>query len=183
MCIRDVGRGRRRNGRGTRGPRPERFAADIGPGQACVRVHAPHRLDGAVATTSRTRRGATRVNWTIFLVIARLAVCSRSRYRGHRFPATAKHRCRGAEQLPNLIINAYQAMPDGGSLRVTGSESDGFVEITMEDSGVGIDPAVAERLLEPFFTTKPTGAGLGLAIVKRFAEGHHGAVSIESGPT
>ena len=43
-------------------------------------------------------------------------------------------------------------MPDGGSLGVTGSESDGIVEITMEDSGVGIDPAVAERLLEPFFT-------------------------------
>jgi signal transduction histidine kinase len=74
-------------------------------------------------------------------------------------------------------------MPDGGSLGVTGSENDGFVEITMEDSGVGIDPAVAERLLEPFFTTKPVGTGLGLAIVKRFAEGHHGTVSMESGPT
>jgi len=87
------------------------------------------------------------------------------------------------QMLTNLITNAYQAMPDGGSLRVTGSESDGFVEITVQDSGVGIDPAFAERLLEPFFTTKPTGTGLGLAIVKRFAEGHHGAVSIESGPT
>ena len=87
------------------------------------------------------------------------------------------------QMLTNLITNAYQAMPDGGSLRVTGSESDGFVEITVQDSGVGIDPAVAERLLEPFFTTKPVGTGLGLAIVKRFAEGHHGTVSIENGPT
>jgi signal transduction histidine kinase len=85
--------------------------------------------------------------------------------------------------LTKLITNAYQAMPDGGPLRVTGSKSDGFVEITVEDSGVGIDPAVAERLLEPFFTTKPTGTGLGLAIVKRFAEGHDGTVSIEDGPT
>ena len=84
--------------------------------------------------------------------------------------------------LTKLITNAYQAMPDGGPLRVTGSKSDGFVEITVEDSGVGIDPAVAERLLEPFFTTKPTGTGLGLAIVKRFAEGHNGTVSIENGP-
>ena len=65
---------------------------------------------------------------------------------------------------------------------MTGTESDGFVEIAVEDSGVGIDPAVAERLLEPFFTTKPTGTGLGLAIVKRFAEGHDGTVSIENGP-
>jgi signal transduction histidine kinase len=87
------------------------------------------------------------------------------------------------QMLTNLITNAYQAMPDGGSLGITGTENDGIVEITMEDSGVGIDPAVAERLLEPFFTTKPVGTGLGLAIVKRFAEGHHGTVSIENGPT
>ena len=84
--------------------------------------------------------------------------------------------------ITNLITNAYQAMPDGGGLRVAGSESDGFVEITVEDGGVGIDPAVADRLLEPFFTTKPTGTGLGLAVVKRFAEGHRGTVSIKSGP-
>jgi signal transduction histidine kinase/type II secretory pathway pseudopilin PulG len=86
------------------------------------------------------------------------------------------------QMVTNLITNGYQAMPDGGLLRVTGTESDGFVEIAVEDSGVGIDPAVAERLLEPFFTTKATGTGLGLAIVKRFAEGHDGTVSIENGP-
>jgi signal transduction histidine kinase len=85
--------------------------------------------------------------------------------------------------VTNLITNGYQAMPDGGSLRITRSESDDFVEITVEDSGVGIDPAVAERLLEPFFTTKPTGTGLGLATVKHLAEGHDGTVSIENGPT
>ena len=95
----------------------------------------------------------------------------------------AADRAQLVQMLTNLITNAYQAMPDGGPLRVTGSKSDGFVEITVEDSGVGIDPAVAERLLEPFFTTKPTGTGLGLAIVKRFAEGHNGTVSIEGGPT
>ena len=94
----------------------------------------------------------------------------------------AADRAQLVQMVTNLITNAYQAMPDGGRLRVTGSKSDGFVEITVEDSGVGIDPAVAERLLEPFFTTKPTGTGLGLAIVKRFAEGHDGTVSIENGP-
>jgi signal transduction histidine kinase len=87
------------------------------------------------------------------------------------------------QMLTNLITNAYQAMPDGGLVRVTENETNGFVEITVEDSGVGIDPAVAERLLEPFFTTKPTGTGLGLAVVNRFAEGHHGTVSIENGPS
>ena len=86
------------------------------------------------------------------------------------------------QMVTNLITNAYQAMPDGGLVRVAGSKSDGFVEIAVEDSGVGIDPAIAERLLDPFFTTKPTGTGLGLAIVKRYAEGHDGTVSIENGP-
>jgi PAS domain S-box-containing protein len=86
------------------------------------------------------------------------------------------------QMVTNLITNGYQAMPDGGLLRVTGTESDGFVEIAVEDSGAGIEPADAERLLDPFYTTRATGTGLGLAIVKRFAEGHHGTVSIENGP-
>jgi len=85
--------------------------------------------------------------------------------------------------LTNLITNAYQAMPDGGSLGITGSESDGLVEITVADSGEGIDPADAETLFDPFVTTKPTGTGLGLAIVKRFVEGHDGTISIANGPT
>jgi signal transduction histidine kinase len=85
------------------------------------------------------------------------------------------------QMLTNVIANAYQAMPDGGSLRIAGSQNDGVVEITMEDTGVGIDPTVADRLTEPFFTTKPVGTGLGLAIVQRFADGHGGTVVIESG--
>ena len=85
------------------------------------------------------------------------------------------------QMLTNVIANAYQAMPDGGSLRIAGSQSDGVVEISMEDTGVGIDPTVADRLTEPFFTTKPVGTGLGLAIVQRFANGHGGTVMIESG--
>jgi signal transduction histidine kinase len=87
------------------------------------------------------------------------------------------------QMLTNLIANGYQAMPDGGSLRITRSESDGFVEITVQDSGGGIAAAVAEHLFEAFFTTKATGTGLGLATVKHLAEGHNGTVSIENGPT
>ena len=69
-----------------------------------------------------------------------------------------------------------------GWLRETGTESDGFVEITMEDSGVGIDPVVAERIFDPFSTSKASGTGLGLAIVERFAGGNDGTASIENGP-
>jgi signal transduction histidine kinase len=85
--------------------------------------------------------------------------------------------------LTNLITNAYQAMPDGGTVHVSGSEHDGSFDIAVDDSGPGIDPAVAHRLLEPFFTTKAVGTGLGLAIVKRFAEAHQGTVTIENRPT
>ena len=85
------------------------------------------------------------------------------------------------QMLTNVIANAYEAMPDGGSLRIYGSQSNGVVEITMEDTGVGIDSTVADRLTEPFFTTKPVGTGLGLAIVQRFADGHGGTVVIERG--
>ena len=84
--------------------------------------------------------------------------------------------------LTNVIINAYQAMPDGGSLRLEGNQSHGIVQITVEDSGAGIDPGNAEHLLDPFYTTKVTGSGLGLAIVKRFTESHEGTVSIDNGP-
>jgi signal transduction histidine kinase len=92
-------------------------------------------------------------------------------------------RAQVTQMITRLVTNAYQAMPDGGTLRVTGSQSDGFVEITVEDTGAGIDPAAAEQIMEPFFTTKATGTGLGLAIVKRFAEDHKGTVSIANRPT
>jgi signal transduction histidine kinase len=53
----------------------------------------------------------------------------------------------------------------------------------VEDSGEGIDQTLAERLFEPFFTTRSNGTGLGLAIVRRLTEGHGGRISIENGPS
>lgn len=95
--------------------------------------------------------------------------------------AYTSSRSRGACGLER--VSHILKRPDGGLLQVTGSENDGFIEISVEDSGEGIDPAVGERLLEPSFTTRPTGTGLGLAVVTRFAEGHNGTVSIEGAPT
>jgi len=85
------------------------------------------------------------------------------------------------QMITNLVLNAYQAMPEGGSVHIESARVDGFVEIAVQDSGEGIDPGEADRLLEPFFTTKAVGTGLGLAIVKRFADAHNGTVSIENG--
>jgi len=85
-----------------------------------------------------------------------------------------------AQILPNLIDNAYQAMPDGGSLRVAAHADTEAVIITVEDSGGGIDPTMVDRFFEPFFTTRSDGTGLGLAIVRRLTEGHGGHIAIEN---
>jgi len=86
------------------------------------------------------------------------------------------------QALINLFLNAYQAMPRGGELRVRAgaSELDGraAAEIAVRDSGPGIRQDLADRVFQPFFTTKATGTGLGLAVVRRIVEGHGGSISL-----
>jgi signal transduction histidine kinase len=81
--------------------------------------------------------------------------------------------------LTNVITNAYQAMPDGGTLRLT-ARTQPRLHITVEDDGTGIDPQVASQLFDPFVTTKAQGTGLGLAIVQRLVEAQGGTVSLEN---
>jgi signal transduction histidine kinase len=88
-----------------------------------------------------------------------------------------------AQILTNLVDNAYQAMPGGGSLRIAARTEGDTAIITIEDSGEGIDPEMVERFFEPFFTTRSDGTGLGLAIVRRLIEGHGGQISIDNGPS
>lgn len=83
-----------------------------------------------------------------------------------------------AEVLTNLITNAYQAMPDGGTLRLVGSSDEGNVTIVVEDSGQGVEQTTMDHVFEPFFTTKASGTGLGLAIVQRLVQAHHGEITI-----
>ena len=79
-----------------------------------------------------------------------------------------------------MLTNSYQAMPEGGSIAILASEVDGNTEITLEDSGSGIEPALVERLFIPFSSTKPGGTGLGLASVKRIIDAHNGTVALET---
>lgn len=80
----------------------------------------------------------------------------------------------------NIIINALQATPSGGSVRVSLHETDSGAEIRVCDSGSGIAAENMQKIFEPFFTTKSDGTGLGLAITKKIIEGHGGTLHIES---
>jgi signal transduction histidine kinase len=82
--------------------------------------------------------------------------------------------------LYNVILNAFQAMPDGGMLKVMTGNSDNRVLITIEDTGVGISEDKIGRIFDPFFTTKSKGLGLGLALTKRIIEEHRGRVDFKS---
>jgi signal transduction histidine kinase len=61
-------------------------------------------------------------------------------------------------------------------------KANGMLEVTVQDTGSGIDPAVQRRLFEPLVTTKPKGIGLGLSLVKRIVERHEGTIACTSGP-
>jgi signal transduction histidine kinase len=95
---------------------------------------------------------------------------------------------RALEQVfTNLISNAIQAMPEGGTIvvksrRQHGTEDREDVEISISDTGPGIPNEIRDRIFEPFFTTKPNGTGLGLAIVKRIVTAHKGSISVNSVP-
>lgn len=85
----------------------------------------------------------------------------------------------------NILVNARQAMPNGGRLTVQTRYRNGashVVEVSIADTGVGIDAAHARRIFDPFYTTKPQGTGLGLAIAARVIEQHGGRIDVESAP-
>jgi two-component system nitrogen regulation sensor histidine kinase NtrY len=88
-----------------------------------------------------------------------------------------------ARAIVNLIENALQAMPQGGTLRITSGPSEpGEVVLTVEDTGAGLTPEARARLFEPYFSTKSSGTGLGLAIVRRVVAGHGGSIDVTSAP-
>jgi signal transduction histidine kinase len=83
----------------------------------------------------------------------------------------------------NLAINACQAMPNGGTLRLVASAaSRGRVEVRVEDTGVGIPPENLQKIFDLYFTTKDHGTGIGLSMVYRIVQLHDGEIEVQSTP-
>ncbi|HXH83109.1 MAG TPA: ATP-binding protein [Candidatus Tectomicrobia bacterium] len=82
----------------------------------------------------------------------------------------------------NLGLNAVQAMPDGGELRVSAAVAGDRLRVRVSDTGGGIAPEDLPHVFEPFFSTKRGGTGLGLALVHRIVQDHGGRVDVESVP-
>ena len=88
------------------------------------------------------------------------------------------------QAFANIIINACDAMPGGGTLTVRSRfvEADRLITIEIADTGVGIPPEQLTKVLDPFFTTKEKGTGLGLSVVYGVVERHGGRLAIDSAP-
>jgi PAS domain S-box-containing protein len=81
----------------------------------------------------------------------------------------------------NLVTNAYQAMPEGGTLTISSDENQpGFIAVSVADTGMGISGENMKKLFEPLFTTKAKGIGLGLVVIKAIIEAHRGRIDVQS---
>ncbi|MBN1855150.1 MAG: sensor histidine kinase [Pirellulales bacterium] len=143
-----------------------------------------HFLDYAKVRTARTE--PSDLNAEIASVLdffapeARQAGIEIIRYLDPDLPSVLLDREQFRGALLNLILNAKQAMPDGGELLVrTVSKSD-KVAIYLIDTGCGMDDRTAARMFEAFYSTKPGGSGLGLPTTQKIIAGHGGRISVQS---
>ena len=87
------------------------------------------------------------------------------------------------QALLNLVRNAMEAMPDGGTLRIAGRVTESGVELEIRDTGVGMGDQDLAHIFDPFFTTKRGGTGLGLSLTHQIVSQHNGTIRCESAPS
>src|SRR6266542_1740196 len=97
-------------------------------------------------------------------------------------PPVAADRDQIRQVVLNLLTNAYEAMPKGGTVQIGARVVGDAVEVTVSDTGVGMDEQTVAQVFEPFFSLKVKGTGLGLVVSKRIVEAHAGTLRIESQP-
>jgi signal transduction histidine kinase len=84
-----------------------------------------------------------------------------------------------ARIITNLLINAGQALPSGGHVRIDAHRENGTTVLRVTDDGPGIPPELREQVFQALFTTKAKGSGLGLSLSRRIAEAHGGTIAVE----
>ena len=101
-------------------------------------------------------------------------------YPGAGMPPVRLDRDLLKQALLNLLLNAEQAMPDGGEIVIQASLEPGSVRLDVIDTGCGIDPDDLPKLFKPFHTTKPGGTGLGLPTTRKIVQAHGGTIEVQS---
>ncbi len=104
------------------------------------------------------------------------------RHLANDLPSVLLDRQKIQAAILNLLLNAQQAMPDGGQLWVRTRETPTTVALDLIDTGGGIDDETLLHIFEPFYSTKASGSGLGLPTTRRIIEGHDGTISVQSKP-
>jgi two-component system NtrC family sensor kinase len=103
---------------------------------------------------------------------------------GNRLPDVMADRNKLQQVFINVFLNAIQAMPDGGEIRITSYLDDGYLRVDISDTGEGMTPEVLERIFDPFFSTKDLGkgTGLGLSVAYGIMKDHNGFIAAKSAP-